>query len=65
MAGEPIERIYTLQEISETFKVSEKTLVRQIKAGWLKAFKVARLWRVTDEAYQQYKAEREPKFKRK
>ena len=61
----PIMQVYTSQEIADILKVSEKTVVRQIKNGWLKAFKVARVWRITEEAFQDYVTARTLKFKRK
>lgn len=41
--------LYTLQEVAQILKVSERTLYRWLKDGKLKAHKVGRHWRVKEE----------------
>lgn len=43
-------RVYTTEEVMGVLKVTKRTLYNYIKAGQLKAFKVGREWRVTEEA---------------
>lgn len=46
----PVKEIYTLHEVEELLKVTQRSLYNFIKDGRLKAFKVGREWRVTEEA---------------
>ncbi len=55
---------YSHTEIAEKMKVSEKTVVRQIKQGKLAAMKIGRLWRITDEAFDEFMAKQTVKYKR-
>lgn len=59
------EVFYSLTEVAERLKISEKTVVRQIKNGKLKALKIGRLWRVSDEDFIDFKEVVTPKYKRK
>lgn len=56
---------YTHSEIAEMFKVSPRTIVKQIKDGNLKALKIGSAWRITDESLEQFQKERTAKYKRK
>lgn len=47
-------RVYTTEEIMEVLKVTKRTLYNYIKAGQLKAFKVGREWRVTEDALREF-----------
>lgn len=47
-------RVYTTEEIMGVLKVTKRTLYNYIKAGQLKAFKVGKEWRVTDEALRDF-----------
>lgn len=42
-------KVYTLDEVSEILKVTKRTLYTYVKAGYLKAFKVGKYWRVSEE----------------
>lgn len=43
-----MQKLYTLQEIAEILKVSEKSVYRYIKSGKLKASKIGQ-WRIKEE----------------
>lgn len=47
-------KLYTLKEVEEILKVTQRTLYRYIKEGNLQAVKVGREWRVTHEALQAF-----------
>lgn len=47
-------KIYTLHEVEEILSVTQRTLYNWIDSGKLKAFKVGRTWRVTEEALQEF-----------
>ena len=40
-------RIYTLEEVRDIVKVSQRTLYNYIKAGTMRAVKIGKYWRVT------------------
>ena len=42
-------KVYTLKEVEDILKVTQRTLYNYIKSGQLKAVKLGREWRVTDE----------------
>lgn len=42
-------KLYTLKEIAEILKVTERTLLAYIKEGRLKAYKIGGKWMVTHE----------------
>lgn len=46
----PVKEIYTLHEVEELLKVTQRSLYNFIKDGRLKAFKAGREWRVTEES---------------
>ena len=39
-------KLYTVKEITEILKVSQRTLYNYIKSGTLKAVKIGKYWRV-------------------
>jgi excisionase family DNA binding protein len=45
---------YSLEQLATTLQVSERTIMREIKAGKIKAFKVGKSLRFTPEAVQEY-----------
>lgn len=47
-------KLYTLKEVEDILKVTQRTLYRYIKEGNLHAVKVGREWRVTHEALQAF-----------
>ncbi len=55
---------YTHYEIAEMLQVDPKTVVRQIKAGWLNAMKIGSKWRITQDQFNEYCDDRTVKFKR-
>lgn len=50
---EPI-RVYTLDEVAEVLKITRRTLYTYVKAGKLKAVKIGREWRVSEDALQDF-----------
>ena len=46
----------TLHEVSERLHVSQSTMYRLVRAGRLKALKVAAQWRVSENALAEYVA---------
>lgn len=42
-------KVYTLEELVEVLQVTRRTLYNYIKAGKLKATKMGKYWRVTEE----------------
>ena len=42
-------KVYTLDEICEILKVTKRTMYNYIRAGKLKAVKMGKYWRVTEE----------------
>ena len=47
-------KIYTVQELTELLKVTQRTLYRYIKAGQLKTIKLGREYRVTEDALKEF-----------
>lgn len=45
---------YTLEQVAKKLQVSERTIMREIKAGKIRAFKVGRALRFKPEAVQEY-----------
>lgn len=46
--------IMSVEDVAKLLEVSERTVTREIQAGKLKAFKVGKSLRITNEALQQY-----------
>ncbi len=47
-------RVYTLDEVADIMKVTKRTLYNYIKAGTLKAVKIGKYWRVSEESLQAF-----------
>lgn len=47
-------KIYTTNELQEILQVEKRTLYNYIKANQIKAIKLGREWRVTEEALQEF-----------
>jgi excisionase family DNA binding protein len=52
------DRIYTASEVAEKLQVSKETVMRKLRKGELRGFKVGRLWRITAEGLEEYKINR-------
>jgi putative molybdopterin biosynthesis protein len=48
------ETFYSLEQVAKMLQVSERTVMREIKAGKLEAFKVGKSLRFTPEAVRTY-----------
>lgn len=48
------ERFYTVKELSEYFRVSERTVRNWIKDGSIESYKVGRMTRVSEEQLNSY-----------
>lgn len=49
-----IEKVYTLEELTELLHVTRRSLYNYIKDGKLKAVKIGREWRVTEETLEAF-----------
>ena len=49
-----IEKVYTLEELSELLHITRRTLYNYVKAGTLKAVKIGREWRVTEKQLEDF-----------
>jgi DNA binding domain protein, excisionase family len=47
-------KVYTTEDALEILKVSQRTLYRYIKAGQIKAIKLGREYRITEEALREF-----------
>lgn len=47
-------KVYTLHEVESILKVSQRTVYNYIKGGQIKAVKVGREWRITEEALRDF-----------
>lgn len=47
-------KIYTTTELQEILQVKKRTLYNYIKANQIKAIKLGREWRITEEALQEF-----------
>lgn len=47
-------KTYTTQEVADILKVAYKTVFRYVKAGQLKAVKIGRHYRITEEALRDF-----------
>lgn len=47
-------KVYTVEEALEVLKVTRRTLYRYIKAGQIKAVKLGREYRITEEALKDF-----------
>jgi excisionase family DNA binding protein len=54
-------KFFSLEQVANMFQVSERTILREIKAGKIRAFKAGRALRFTPEAIQEYIRNKEVK----
>jgi len=47
-------KVYTLDEVADILKVTRRTLYTWISAGKLKAVKVGKYWRVSEQALREF-----------
>ena len=47
-------KVYTLDEVADIMQVTKRTLYNYIKAGTLKAVKVGKYWRVSEDNLQAF-----------
>jgi excisionase family DNA binding protein len=47
-------KVYSLKEVEQILKVSQRTLYNYIKSGKLKAVKMGKYWRVSHEALKDF-----------
>ena len=47
-------KVYTTEDALDILKVSQRTLYRYIKAGQIKAIKLGREYRITEEALREF-----------
>lgn len=47
-------RVYTLNEVRDILKVTQRTIYNYIKGGKLKAVKIGKYWRVSHEDLQEF-----------
>jgi len=47
-------KLLTPEIVGKRLDVSDKTVIRHIKAGKLKGLKIGKLWKVSEESYQKY-----------
>lgn len=52
---------YTLEQVAQMLQVSERTVMREIKAGKIRAFKAGRALRFKPEAVEEYITNQEVK----
>jgi excisionase family DNA binding protein len=50
MSFDNLPDISTVKELAEYLKISDQTVIRAIKAGQLKAFKIGKEWRIEKQA---------------
>ena len=49
-----ITMLLTVKEVQNKLKVSDETIYRYIRSGKLKAFRVGGLWRISEDAVQEF-----------
>lgn len=47
-------KVYTTEEVLDILKITKRTLYNYIKAGQIKAIKVGRYWRFTEDAVKEF-----------
>lgn len=47
-------KLYTIEEISDILKVTTRTVYNYIKNGSLRALKMGKYWRVTEESLREF-----------
>lgn len=55
MAKEPI-KVYTLDEVAQVLQITRRTLYTYVKQGKLKAVKIGREWRVSEDSLKDFLA---------
>ena len=46
--------VYTLDEVSEILKITKRTIYTYVQSGHLKASRIGRYWRVSEEQLQEF-----------
>ncbi len=49
---------FTLQEVAKEYKVSEKTIIKQVEKGDLQGIKIGWLWRFTQDQLDEWQNKR-------
>lgn len=49
-----MKKIYSIHEIEEILQVTQRTIYNWIKSGKLKAVKIGKEWRVTEDALEDF-----------
>jgi len=49
-------KLFTIQQVMSRLQVSDETVYRYIRSGKLKSIRVGGLWRVSEEALQEFLA---------
>lgn len=47
-------KVYTPKEVAEILQVTERTIYRYIDSGHLKAVKIGKHWRISEEAFKAF-----------
>lgn len=47
-------KLYTIEEVTDVLKVSRRTIYTYLKEGKLKAVKIGKYWRVSEENLQEF-----------
>lgn len=47
-------KVYSVEELTELLQVTQRTIYNYIKGGNLKAVKIGKYWRVTEEALKEF-----------
>ena len=47
-------KIYTLDEVSDILKITKRTIYTYVQSGHLKASRIGRYWRVSEEQLQEF-----------
>jgi excisionase family DNA binding protein len=49
-----MEKVYTLEELAKELQLNIKTVQKYVREGTIKAFKIGRVWRVTETDLQEF-----------
>jgi len=49
-------KFYTIREVADALRVSQKSIRRKIESGEMKAHKLGRLWRISEQDLRAYLA---------
>lgn len=47
-------RVYDIQEVMDILRVTRRTVYNWLRAGKIKAFKVGKEWRITEESLREF-----------